>query len=37
MPNQPAPENELLSAAYAAFNVRDIDAALAQMTPDHNE
>lgn len=30
---QPAP-NELLSAAYAAFNARDIDAALALMTPD---
>jgi hypothetical protein len=30
MPNQPAPETELLRAAYA----RDIDAALALMTPD---
>jgi hypothetical protein len=27
MPNQPAPETELLRAAYAAFNARDIDAA----------
>jgi hypothetical protein len=34
MPNQPAPEIELLRAAYAAFNARDIDAALAVMTPD---
>ena len=34
MPNQPAPEIELLRAAYAAFNARDIDAALALMTPD---
>ena len=36
MPNQPAPENEteLLSAAYAAFNARDIDAALTLMTAD---
>lgn len=34
MSNQPAPENELLRAAYAAFNARDIDAALALMTPD---
>src|SRR5258705_1720433 len=34
MPNQPAPETELLRAAYAAFNARDIDAALALMTPD---
>jgi ketosteroid isomerase-like protein len=34
MPNQPAPEIELLRAAYAAFNARDIDAALAFMTPD---
>ena len=30
----PALEIELLCAAYAAFNVRDIDAALALMTPD---
>ena len=30
----PAPEIELLRAAYAAFNERDIDAALALMTPD---
>ena len=34
MPNQPATETELLRAAYAAFNARDIDAALALMTPD---
>jgi hypothetical protein len=34
MPNQPAPEIELLRAAYAAFNARDINAALAIMTPD---
>ena len=34
MPKQPAPEIELLRAAYAAFNTRDIDAALALMTPD---
>ena len=34
MPAQPAPETELLRAAYAAFNARDIDAALVLMTPD---
>lgn len=34
MPDQSAPEIELLRAAYAAFNSRDIDAALALMTPD---
>ena len=34
MSNQPVPEIELLHAAYAAFNARDIDAALALMTPD---
>lgn len=34
MPDQPAPEIKLLRAAYAAFNARDIDAALALMTPD---
>jgi len=34
MPNQPSPETDLLRAAYAAFNARDIDAALATMTPD---
>jgi ketosteroid isomerase-like protein len=34
MLNRPAPEIELLRAAYAAFNARDIDAALALMTPD---
>ncbi len=35
MPTQPTPaETELLRAAYAAFNARTIDAALALMTPD---
>ena len=34
MQDQPAPEIELLRAAYAAFNARDIDAALALMTDD---
>lgn len=34
MPEQPAPEINLLRAAYTAFNARDIDAALALMTPD---
>lgn len=35
MPDQPAPsEIELLRTAYTAFNARDIDAALATMTPD---
>jgi ketosteroid isomerase-like protein len=34
MPDQPAPEIELLRTAYVAFNARDIDAALALMTPD---
>ncbi|MBD2108604.1 nuclear transport factor 2 family protein [Nodosilinea sp. FACHB-13] len=34
MPDQAAPEIELLRAAYAAFNARDIDAALALMTSD---
>jgi hypothetical protein len=33
MPDQPASEIELLRAAYMAFNARDIDAALALMTP----
>ena len=33
MPDHTAPEIELLCAAYAAFNARDIDAALALMTP----
>ncbi|MEH1939855.1 MAG: nuclear transport factor 2 family protein [Nostoc sp.] len=36
MPDQPALLIELLRAAYAAFNARDIDAALALMTPDVN-
>jgi len=34
MPDQSAPETELLRAAYAAFNARDVDAALALMTAD---
>ena len=34
MSDSPAPETELLKAAYAAFNARDIDAALAMMAPD---
>jgi hypothetical protein len=34
MPDQTAPATELLRAAYAAFNARDIDAALAIMTAD---
>ncbi len=34
MQNQSSPETELLRAAYRAFNARDIDAALALMTPD---
>ena len=34
MPDHPALEIELLRAAYAAFNARDVDAALALMTPD---
>jgi ketosteroid isomerase-like protein len=34
MPNQPTSEIELLRAAYAAFNARDLDAALALMAPD---
>ncbi|NJN59720.1 MAG: nuclear transport factor 2 family protein [Leptolyngbyaceae cyanobacterium SL_5_9] len=34
MPNRPTPEIEMLRAAYAAFNARNIDAALALMTPD---
>ncbi|MEH2183932.1 nuclear transport factor 2 family protein [Nostoc sp.] len=33
MPDKPAPEIELIRAAYAAFNARDIDAALSTMTP----
>ena len=32
--NNSSPLMELLRAAYAAFNARDIDAALALMTPD---
>jgi hypothetical protein len=35
MPDQPtSSEIEVLRGAYAAFNTRDIDAALALMTPD---
>ncbi len=34
MPDRPAPEIERLRATYAAFNARDIDAALANMTAD---
>jgi hypothetical protein len=34
MTDQTAPEIELLRSAYAAFNARDIDAALVLMTPD---
>ncbi len=34
MPTPSASEIKLLRAAYAAFNARDIDAALATMTPD---
>ncbi|MEM6520993.1 MAG: nuclear transport factor 2 family protein [Cyanobacteria bacterium P01_C01_bin.70] len=34
MPDQPALEIQLLRTAYAAFNARDIDAALVLMTPD---
>ena len=34
MPDPCSPETELLRAAYAAFNARDIDAALATMTTD---
>lgn len=34
MPDKSAPEIELIRAAFAAFNARDIDAALATMTPD---
>ena len=34
MPDRPSPDLDLLRAAYAAFNARDIDAALATMAPD---
>ena len=34
MPDRTAPKIELLRAAYAAFNARNINAALALMTPD---
>jgi hypothetical protein len=34
MHDRPSPDIDLLRAAYAAFNARDIDAALATMAPD---
>ena len=34
MPNQSAPEIELLRAAYTAFNAKDLDAVLKFMTSD---
>lgn len=34
MPDRSTPDVELLRAAYAAFNARDIDGALATMAPD---
>ena len=34
MPNLSASDAELLNTAYRAFNARDIDAALATMSPD---
>lgn len=34
MPDKSAPEIELIRVAYAAFNARDIDAALATTTPE---
>lgn len=34
MTNQTTPQIELLKETYAAFNARDIDAALVLMTPD---
>jgi hypothetical protein len=34
MTNQPTPETRLLKSIYAAFNARDIDAALALMCAD---
>jgi len=33
-PDESSPQIELLRAAYAAFNARDIDAAVLLMTPD---
>lgn len=33
MPDQPSPDIKLLQIAYAAFNARDIDTALAIMAP----
>ena len=33
MPDQPLLETDLLRTAYAAFNARDVDAALATMSP----
>ncbi|WP_439625324.1 nuclear transport factor 2 family protein [Gemmata sp.] len=34
MSDQASPDSDLLRAAYAAFNARDIDAALRTMAPD---
>lgn len=34
MPDQSSPDIDLLRAAYAAFNARDIDAVLTVMAPD---
>lgn len=34
MPDQQSPDTDLLRAAYAAFNARDIDAALVTMAAD---
>jgi hypothetical protein len=34
MPDQRLPDIELLRTAYAAFNARDIEAALVTMAPD---
>ncbi|MEM6592158.1 MAG: nuclear transport factor 2 family protein [Cyanobacteria bacterium P01_C01_bin.73] len=34
MPDQPTPKIELLRTAYAAFNSRDMDTALALLAPD---
>jgi hypothetical protein len=34
LPGNSSPQIELLRAAYAAFNARDIDAAVSLMTPD---
>lgn len=34
MPDQPTPETELLRTVYAAFNARDVNTAIALMTPE---